>query len=155
MDEMLKDLHELCEMYGDWIHEAKDKLRRSGTPISVGDADYLDKLTHSLKSIKTTVAMMESEDDGGYSNRMMPRYGSYAYESDNTRGMSRSDGYGGMSSAGRMNAKRDSRGRYSRNGYSYAEDINGLLDEMREMMDSLPEEKRREVERFVNKMDRM
>ena len=29
MDEMLKDLHELCEMYGDWIHEAKEKLRRS------------------------------------------------------------------------------------------------------------------------------
>ena len=155
MDEMLKDLHELCEMYGDWIHEAKDKLRRSGTSVSPADADYLDKLTHSLKSIKTTVAMMESEDDeGGYSGRyMMPRYG-YTYEGDN-RGMSRSDGYGGMSNAGRMNAKRDSRGRYSRNGYSYAEDINGLVDEMRDMMDSLPEEKRREVERFVNKMDRM
>lgn len=155
MDEMLKDLHELCEMYGDWIHEAKDKLRRSGTSVSPADADYLDKLTHSLKSIKTTVAMMESEDEGGYSGRypMMPRYG-YTYEGDN-RGMSRGDGYGGMSNAGRMNAKRDSRGRYSRNGYSYAEDINGLLDEMREMMDSLPEEKRREVERFVNKMDRM
>lgn len=157
MDEMLKDLNELCEMYGDWIHEAKDKLRRSGTSISVGDADYLDKLTHSLKSIKTTVAMMESDDDeGGYSGRyMMPRYGGYAYENGGNRGMSRSDEYGGMSNAGRMNAKRDSRGRYSRNGYSYAEDINGLLDEMREMMDSLPEEKRREVERFVNKMERM
>ena len=147
MDEMLKDLHELCEMYGDWIHEAKDKLRRNGSSISVGDADYLDKLTHSLKSIKTTVAMMESEDDeGGYSGRMMPRYGGYAYENDGNRG---------MSNAGRMNARRDSRGRYSRNGYSYAEDINGIVDEMREMMDSLPEEKRREVERFVNKMDRM
>ena len=39
MDEMLKDLHELCEMYGDWIHEAKDKLRRSdGTPITREEA---------------------------------------------------------------------------------------------------------------------
>ena len=42
MDEMLKDLHELCEMYGDWIHEAKDKLRRSGSSVSPADADYLD-----------------------------------------------------------------------------------------------------------------
>lgn len=156
MDEMLKDLHELCEMYGDWIHEAKDKLRRSGTSVSPADADYLDKLTHSLKSIKTTVAMMESEDEGGYSGRnpMMPRYG-YTYEGDGSRGMSRSDGYGGMSRAGRMNAKRDSMGRYSRDGYSYADSIDGLVDEMRGMMGDLPEEKRREVERFVNKMDRM
>ena len=146
MDEMLKDLHELCEMYGDWIHEAKDKLRRSGSSVSPADADYLDKLTHSLKSIKTTVAMMESEDEGGYSGRyMMPRYG-YTYEGD---------GYGGMSRAGRMNAKRDSMGRYSRDGYSYADSIDGLIDEMRGMMGDLPEEKRREVERFVNKMDRM
>ena len=99
--------------------------------------------------------MMESEDDGGYSGRypMMPRYG-YTYEGDG-RGMSRGDGYGGMSSAGRTNAKRDSMGRYSRNGYSYADSIDGLVDEMRGMMGDLPEEKRREVERFVNKMDRM
>ena len=155
MDEMLKDLHELCEMYGDWIHEAKDKLRRSGSSVSPADADYLDKLTHSLKSIKTTVAMMESEDEGGYSGRypMMPRYG-YTYEGDG-RGMSRGDGYGGMSRAGRSNTKRDSMGRYSRNGYSYADSIDGLVDEMRGMMDQLPEEKRREVQRFVDKMDRM
>jgi hypothetical protein len=33
--------------------------------------------------------------------------------------------------------------------------MSGLLDEMRGMMDSLPEEKRREVQRFVDKMDRM
>ena len=64
-------------------------------------------------------------------------------------------GYGGMSRAGRSNAKRDSMGRYSRNGYSYADSIDGLVDEMRGMMGDLPEEKRREVERFVNKMDRM
>ena len=98
--------------------------------------------------------MMESEDEGGYSGRYMtPRYG-YTYEGDG-HGMSRGDGYGGMSRAGRSNVKRDSMGRYSRNGYSYADSIDGLVDEMRGMMGDLPEEKRREVERFVNKMDRM
>lgn len=61
----------------------------------------------------------------------------------------------GMSRAGRMNAKRDNMGRYSRDGYSYADSIDGLIDEMRGMMGDLPEEKRREVERFVNKMDRV
>jgi len=59
-----------------------------------------------------------------------------------------------MSNAGRRNAQRDSRGRYS-SAYSYADDIDGLIDQMRDKMDRLPEEKRREVERFINKMDRM
>ena len=159
MDDMIKDLHELCEMYGDWIKEAKDKLRRTGSPISSNDAEYLDYLTHSLKSIKTTLAMMESEDEGGYSSRYpyMPRYG-YAYDGESMRssyeGGARADGYGGMSNAGRRNAQRDSRGRYS-SAYSYADDIDGLIDQMRDKMDRLPEEKRREVERFINKMDRM
>lgn len=159
MDEMLKDLHELCEMYGDWIHEAKDKLRRSGSSVSPADADYLDKLTHSLKSIKTTVAMMESEDEGGYSgNYMMPRYG-YAY-ADGNRGGNRGGNMGGRSNRSyRGNSyaqRRDSMGRYTREGgYSYDDGIKEIVEEMRGMMDDLPEEKRREVQRFVDKMDRM
>lgn len=158
MNEKLETLYELCETVDRELSEANEKIRKAGGKLSAGDVDYLDKLTHMLKSIKTTAAMMDAEgEDGGYSGRyMMPR--GYAYNdgrsyADGT--MLRGDSYGGMSNAGRRNAKRDSMGRYSRNGYSYADSIDSLLDEMRGMMDTMPEEKRREVQRFIDKMDRM
>lgn len=154
MDEKMKTLHELCEVISRELEDVSQKIRSAGGSMSAGDLELVDKLTHALKSIKTTMAMMESEDEGGYSGHyMMPRY-AYNDGRSYADGMGRSDGYGGMSRAGRMNARRDSMGRYSRN-YSYADGIDGILDEMRGMMDQLPEEKRREVQRFVDKMDRM
>lgn len=155
MDEKLKTLYELCELVSESLSEAKDKLRKSSGAISVGDADYVDKLTHTLKSIKTTIAMMEAEgEEGGYSGHyMMPRY-AYSDGRSYADGRGRADSYGGMSNAGRRNAQRDSMGRYSGN-YSYAESMDAILEDMRGMMGSLPEEKRREVQRFVDKMDRM
>ena len=145
MKEYIEELHELCETVSGEISEANKKIRSSNGKLSPGDVEYLDKLTHMLKSIKTTIAMMESEDEEGYSN-WYPYYGgSYA----GGRGMSRAR-------RGGRNARRDSMGRYSReSGYSYADGMEDLLDEMRGMMGELPEEKRREVERFVNKMERM
>ena len=153
MEEKLRTLHELCDTISRELEEANEKVRKAGGKLSAGDVDYLDKLTHMMKSLKTTIAMMESEDEGGYSGRyMMPRYAFNDGRSYARRDSYAGDGYGGMSNAGRRT--RDSMGRYSGN-YSYADDMSGLLDEMRGMMDSLPEEKRREVQRFVDKMDRM
>jgi len=159
MNEKIQTLYDLCETISREIEEANEKIRKAGGKLSAGDVDYIDKLTHSLKSIKTTIAMMESEDEGGYSGRMMmPRYG-YAYNDGRSYadgGMMRGDSYGGMSNAGRRNARRDSMGRYTREGgYSYADSMDSLLEEMRGMMGELPEEKRREVQRFVDKMERM
>ena len=133
-------LHELCETISRELEECNEKIRKAGGELSPGDIDYLDKLTHSLKSIKTTIAMMESE--GGYSNRYWPM----TYD-DGSR-------YETRNSYAR---RRDSMGRYSRNrGYSMAEDdMSGMMDDLRELMPSLPEEKRREVQRFVDKMGRM
>jgi len=143
--EYIEELHELCETVSSEIAEANKKIRSGNGKLSAGDVEYLDKLTHMLKSINTTIAMMESEDEEGYSN-WYPYYGrSYA----GGRGMSRARGGG-------RNTRRDSMGRYSReSGYSYADGMEDLLDEMHGMMGELPEEKRREVERFVNKMERM
>lgn len=67
---------------------------------------------------------------------------------------------GGNSYAGRVNAKRDSMGRYSRNrgnsyggnGYSYAEDMEATKDEMRELAQKMPEEHRRKIERALDDM---
>ena len=155
MNDKIQTLYDLCETISRELEDANEKIRKAGG-MSAGDLELVDKLSHALKSIKTTIAMMESEDEGGYSGRYMPRYG-YAYNdgrsyADGT--MVRGDSYGGMSNAGRR--RRDSMGRYAREGgYSYADSMESLLDEMRGMMGSLPEEKRREVQRFVDKMERM
>lgn len=142
---MHNDLLHMCEMLEEELSKVNKKLDKSGGSLSGDDISYIDKLTHSLKSIKTTIAMMEAEDDGGYSGRMVPYYGRMSY-----------DDRSGNSYAGRRGARRDSMGRYSRNGgYSYADSMDSLLEEMRGMMGSLPEEKRYEVQKFVDKMERM
>lgn len=142
MDKKLETLHDLCEVISRELEDANEKIRKAGGKISAGDLEYIDKLTHSLKSIKTTIAMMEAEDEDGYSNRGYMPY------------------YGGMSYAGRMNAKRDSMGRYSResrdysrnHGYSYAEDMEATKDEMRELAQKMPEEHRRKIERALDEL---
>ena len=137
-----RDLHDMCEVISEEIADANRKIQQGGGKLSAGDIDYIDKLTHALKSIKTTIAMMESED--GYSGRYMPVYGGMTY---NRRNSNRGRSYA---------RRRDNMGRYSReDGYSYDDGIAEIVEEMRGMMDTLPEEKRREVEKFVNKMDRM
>ena len=151
MDEKLKTLHELCEVISRELEDVTRKIRSSGGSMSAGDLELVDKLSHALKSIKTTIAMMESEDEGGYSNNyMMPRY-AYNNGRSYADGMGRSDGYGGMSRAGRMNARRDSMGRYSRDGgYSYAEDMEDTKEEIRELAQKMPEEHRRKLERALD-----
>lgn len=88
-------MHELKEM----ICEELEHIAEKGE-LTAGSLDTVDKLTHSIKSIATIMAM----EDPGYSNEYMDgrsyRGGSYAQ--------------GGYSQ------RRDSRGRYSRRGGSYA-----------------------------------
>lgn len=156
MEEKMRTLHELCEVISRELEDVNQKIRSAGGSMSAGDLELVDKLTHALKSIKTTMAMMESEDEGGYSGHyMMPRYAYNDGRSYARRNSYAGDGYGGMTHARGRVTNPTGRNQYSREGYSYADDMSGLLDEMRGMMDSLPEEKRREVQRFVDKMDRM
>ena len=134
MDTTIETLHELCETVSRELEECNKKIRNAGGKMSAGDADYLDKLTHILKSIKTTIAMMEADE--GYSGEYRPRYGTYHDPRNN------------MSYA----RKRDSMGRYSRRGYSYADNMDGLLDEIREMLPELPDEKRRKAEKLMDEL---
>lgn len=124
-----KELHELCETIFEAISEANEKVRAGGGRLTAGDVDYVDKLTHTLKSIKAVIAMM---DDDGYSGMMPER------------------GYHGGSYRGRMNARRDSMGRYS-GGYSRS----GLADELRDLMQEAPDERtRQDIQRLIEKMER-
>lgn len=157
MKEYVEELHELCETVSNELSDANEKIRAAGGKLSAGDVDYLDKLTHMIKSIKTTIAMIDSEDDG-YSNHYWPPYyrRSYAGGRDGGSGMSnRGNSYARGGRGGRNNNP-TGRNQYSREGgYSYAEGLEDLLAEMRGMMDDMPEEKRREIQRFVDKMERM
>ena len=130
----IEDLHELCETISREIGEANDKIRSAGGKLSGEDLTYLDKLTHTLKSLKTTIAMMEAEDgeSGRYS---MPHYGGYNYGGSYRRG-------------------RDSMGRYtSRRGYSYDD---GMIEELRSLMESAPDERTKsEFRQFIAKMEKM
>lgn len=144
----------LCDYIKSELSEI-DRKAKSGK-VSTAELEYADTLAHLKKSLLTADAMEESE--GGYSGHyMMPKYG-YAYNDGQSYadgGMNgRGDGYGGMSSAGRMNAKRDSMGRYSRNGYSYHDNMDELLDDMRGVLDKLPDERRRKAERLIDELSR-
>lgn len=129
----INDLHELCETVSKEIGEANDKIRSAGGKLTAGDADYIDKLTHTLKSIKAVIAMMEDED--GYSNRAYPDMGgSYRYGGS----------YRGSYARGR-GARRDGMGRYSRDG--------GMADELRNLMQDAPENIKHDLQRVLDKLE--
>jgi len=136
---MYDELKHICEILENELANVNKKLDKSDGVLSGDDISYIDKLTHSIKSIKTTIAMMEAED--GESGRYMPNsYGMYG-----TNG-----GYNGNS----YRRGRDSMGRYtSRRGYSYDD---GMIEELRSLMESAPDERTKsEFRQFIAKMEKM
>lgn len=140
----------LCDYIKSELSEI-DRKAKSGK-VSTAELEYADTLAHLKKSLLTVDAMEES--DGGYSGRypMMPRYG-YTYDDGRSYADGRMEG-DGRSYAGRMNARRDSMGRYSRTGYSYHDSMDELLDDMRGMLDKLPDDRRHKAERLIDELSR-
>lgn len=144
MGDKIETLHELCETISQELEKCNDKIRKSGGELSAGDIEYLDKLTHAMKSIKTTIAMMEAEE--GYSND--GDGGSYR------DGMSRTS-----YKRGGTYAKRYNNGQYAphsnNRGYSY-DDRNDLLDELNgALMMAKDDTVRRDIKRLVEKVESM
>ena len=141
MEKWLDDMYELCETVAKEIGDANQKIEAAGGKLSGADVDYIDKLTHTMKSIKTTIAMAEAEENGesGY----YPYMGGYGYRSyENGGGGGQSNRRGG----GRSNQRRDSRGRYSREnrgGYSRDDAKADMVDDLRELMQDAPDERTR------------
>lgn len=139
MHDKIEQLHELCESVMREVEKTNEKLRMAGGELSAGDMEYLDKLTHTLKSLKTTISMMEAEDDGYSSD-----YG-YTYAQGGNRGR-------GGNRGGRMRSytgsyarqRRDSMGRYSRD-----EDFKGMLEDA---MEEAPNESIRQQLRSMLQM---
>lgn len=116
-------MHELKEMLCDELMQIADKGE-----LTAGSLDTIDKLTHSIKSIATIMAMEDSE---------------YSYENGNMGGNMnsyRGNSYRGGSYRGYAQ-RRDSRGRYSRNsyarrgGYSRDEETEKMVEKLEKMME--------------------
>lgn len=113
-------LYELKDMLMDELEKCTDKGE-----LSAGSLDIVDKLTHSIKSIDTILAM----EDAGYSNDDYS-YRDYSY------------------ARGRRNARRDSMGRYSRRGYS--RDNKELVEQLHDLEMSMTDENtKRMIQKFI------
>lgn len=133
----MQELYELKEMLMKELKEYGSKGE-----LSAGTLEIVDKLTHTVKNLCKIIE--DYEESGEYS-------GNYPYMGSYNDGRSYR-GRDGMSGArGRMNARRDSMGRYSgERGYSRA----GLADELRSMMDQAPDEQtRKELQRLADKIE--
>ena len=150
MHEYIDNLYEICETLNRDLEETNGKIRQSNGKMTGSDLEYVDKLTHAIKSVKTTIAMMEAEDDGGYSGA----YGNgMSYERggrDGNRGGGGRSYRGGSYARGRTgNVRRDSMGRYSR----AADD---MTEKLEELMENAPNEQiRTEIQRLMNKVENM
>ena len=71
-------LERLCEMVSDELSKVTNKVEK--TELSAGMLEYIDKLTHTLKSIKTIMAMEEgaSYDNGSYRGSYDGSYDGYS-----------------------------------------------------------------------------
>lgn len=142
-------LYDMCEMLNKELDKANDKLKRSGGEMSAGDLDYVDKLTHAIKSVKTTLAMLESEGNSyGYDytdgDMSMRDGGSYAY----ARG-GRGRGNRDYSRARR----RDRMGRYSTEGYSY-DNKSEMIEDLKELMqDAKDNQTKEEFKHFIKRLE--
>lgn len=84
--EIRKELETLCDIVSDQIRDITRKIKNSG--MSSGDLETIDKLTHTLKSIKGVLKMMDEGEYSGYHDGSYRRRDSMGrYE----RGYSRND----------------------------------------------------------------
>lgn len=115
--------HEIKEM----LCEELEAMTKNGTIRTKEDLDIIDKLTHSIKSVETIIAMNETYgESGAYPNRVY---------------------YGRSSLADRSNApRRDSMGRYSRDG--------DMIAELHELMERAKDEHtRKKFQRFIDDLE--
>lgn len=124
-----------------------EEITRKGE-LSAGSLDVVDKLTHSVKSLETIMAMEEYGDD--YSRDYSRRR---SYDGEMNDGTSTRRSRGRRSYAGR---KRDSMGRYTRDGYSYDDAREDMIADLHEVMNETQDEKlKSEVKKFISKVENM
>ena len=120
-------MRELYELKDKLCNELKTYARKE---VSASSLTMVDTLAHAIKNIDKVIEKCE-EEEGQYSNGGMR--GSY-------------DGYSRRNSYRR----RDSMGRYSRDGYSGDDDV---TMELQDLMTNAPDERtRQKIQTILNRM---
>lgn len=130
-------MHELYELKEKLLDELKE---HGSKELSAGSLEIVDKLAHATKNLCKVIEACEEEE--GHSSRYYPE--EYTYEGgSNRRGSYRGNSY----------RRRDSMGRYARDGYSRTM---GMADKLRGMMQDAPDEAtRQELQKMIGKLEDM
>jgi hypothetical protein len=123
----MKSYEKIKEM----LCEELETIAKKGE-LTAGSLDTVDKLTHAIKSLETIMAMNEYSEDG-YSSR-----GSYDGNVNSNSYARRYTREGGNSYARYGNVRRDSMGRYSREG-------DDVVHSMRELMNRTSDPKAKDA----------
>ena len=124
----MKELYELKDMLCKELKEYGSKGE-----LTAGTLDVVDKLAHTVKNLDKIIEAYEEGESGYYP---------WAYDD----GMNRTRGRS-------YNMRRDSMGRYSRDGRSDGYSRHDLSDKLRELMDEAPDDRTRmEIKKLIDKM---
>lgn len=166
MNKELDTLYELCETINMELESCNEKIRHANGKLTGSDVEYLDQLTHTLKSIKAVIAMIEAQDSGYSGHFWDGRYyfdGGTSMEGSSNRGSYGNGSYEGASGRGSYEggsygrgpyANRDRMGRYAeRRGYSRADANEDFKRELEEAMAKAPDEQsRKKIEKLMEEM---
>ena len=145
----MHDIYKLKDMLCDELEEYGKKGE-----ITANSLELVDKLAHTVKNLDKIIKSYEEEEEG-YSMNTMYYDDGMGRTSMRGRGGSYARGGRGGSSYARGGR---GRGSYARRGGGYSgadESMDEVLSDMREMMQDLPQEKKMEVQRFIQKMEQM
>lgn len=128
-------MHELYELKEKLCKELEEYGKKE---MSAGSLEVVDKLAHTIKNLGKIIEMSEESEYSGYG------YDGGSYRYSNRGSYARGRG---------RNAKRDSMGRYSSEGYSRAKD--DVAERLYDLMEDSPENMKQEIQRFITKIENM
>lgn len=140
----------------DMLKKELDEIVRKGE-LSAGSLETIDKLLNSIKNSCKIIMYEEYSEDGEYSNADgMDGMTNRGYSNARGRGSNaRRDSMGRYSREGGYPSARGGRGRYSRNdGYSYDDGNEEKVQILRDMMSEVSsEDERRALQKIIRRME--
>lgn len=139
-------MHKLYELKDKLINELEDYADNG--KFSKDDVEAIKYTASAIDHICNIVERADDEYSGAMMDgRMYGRGVSYGEGGSYGEGRSYARGRG-------RNARRDSMGRYSSEGYSRAAD--GIVDDLRELMNDAPDDRiRQEIKTLIHKVEKM
>lgn len=143
----LDTLYDVCETLNRELEDANEKIRKAGGKLSAGDIPMIDTITHAIKSVKTTIAMIEAEGD--YSNEYGNNFDSHPSKTYNY-GYGMNNSWDDREMMRSQAQRRDGRGRYTR---EHESEINEIIAEMHELKNRVADPKtKRKIESMIREL---